>query len=117
MTNYIWVTTQREMIHKYPDAPEEVAFLRNEHRHLFKFKVYISVQHNDREIEFILFKRFVEEIIDRMKQNLLQKSCEMISDYLFERINKKYPNREIKIEVSEDGENGSEYYYEKNHKV
>ena len=47
----------------------------------------------------------------------------MISNYLAEKIRETYSGRDIKIEVSEDGENGSEYYYPKtckiefNHKV
>jgi len=43
MTNYIWITTQKAMFHKYPDAPDEVSFLRNEHRHMFHFKIYLEV--------------------------------------------------------------------------
>jgi len=44
------------------------------------------------------------------EQNCLSldyKSCEMMSDELYETIKAKYPDREIWIEVSEDGENGS----------
>lgn len=102
MTNYIWITTQREMFHKYPDAPDGVEFLRNWHRHIFHFRVSIEVEHNDRDIEFILFKRYCEDIIKTMNNDLKAKSCEMISNYLAEKIQKDYPNRKIKIEVSED---------------
>ena len=111
MTNYIWVTAQRAMIHQYPDAPEGVEFLKNAHRHMFKFKVSIEVMHNDRDIEFILFKQFVEKILVSLDADLKEKSCEMISDYLYYEINAKHPNRNIIIEVSEDGENGSLYEY------
>ena len=62
-TNYIWITTSMEGFHAYPDAPDEVAFLRNRHRHLFHFRVYIEVFHDDREIEFFMFKRDVEKMI------------------------------------------------------
>jgi len=34
------------------------------------------------------------------------KSCEMIADDLYGMIAIKYPNRDVQIEVSEDGENG-----------
>jgi len=111
MTNYIWITAQREMIHKYPMAPDEVSFLRNEHRHIFHFKVYIQVNHDDRDVEFIIFKRFIQDVLSDMNKNLDIKSCEMISDYIHKSITKKYPGRHIKIEVSEDGENGSLYEY------
>ena len=40
------------------------------------------------------------------KLQLDYKSCEMIADDLYEQILQKYPNREIWVEVSEDGENG-----------
>lgn len=103
--NYIWITTQFEGFHKYPDAPEEVSFLREIHRHIFHVKVWIEIFHDDRDIEFILFKRFINSIIK--EKNLDYKSCEMISDDLYREIADKYPNRKIKIEISEDSENGS----------
>ena len=56
----IWVTFQKEGIHKYPDAPKEVEFLKYPHRHIFKFKVAIEVFHGDRDIEFFIFKRWLE---------------------------------------------------------
>lgn len=107
----IWITTQFEGFHKYPDAPEDVAFLKNLHRHIMKLKVWISVKHNDRDIEFFQFKRFVESLI---KDNSFDyKSLEMISDGLYALIIKKYSDREIWIEISEDGENGSFKEYTK----
>ena len=39
------------------------------------------------------------------------KSCEMISDELYMYIANRYPNRDIEITVSEDGENGATIYY------
>jgi hypothetical protein len=115
----IWVTFRKEGIHKYPAALEDpnlktgdeydVSFLGYPHRHIFHFRVWISVQHNDRDIEFIQFKRWLEGLYSG-KQNTLQldyKSCEMMSDELYEVIKAKYPDREVWIEVSEDGENGS----------
>ncbi len=112
MKRNIFVTFQKEGIHKYPDAPEGVEFLRNEHRHMFHFKVIIEVFHNDRDIEFILFKRELEGLYnqnDRQTQALELdfKSCEMMAEALYSYINKTYPNRDVMIEVSEDGENGA----------
>jgi hypothetical protein len=104
-TNMIWITTQFEGFHHYPNAPEGVEFLQLEHRHMFKLKVWIQVFHNDRDIEFILFKRFIDGLIKNGQLN--HKSCEMISDDLHGQIRNSYPNRTIWIEVSEDGENGN----------
>lgn len=111
----IWVTFQREGIHKYPAAATDpnltdVSFLANEHRHIFHFKVAIEVTHNDRDIEFIQFKRWLEYLYQGTLQ-LNYKSCEMICDDLYEVIATRYPDRFVEITVSEDGENGATITY------
>ena len=113
-TAMIWVTFQKEGIHKYPAAAdiEGVEFLQYPHRHIFQFKVWIEVFHDDRDIEFILFKRWLESLYSDSILTLDYKSCEMISDDLYEQIVVQYPNRSVHIEVSEDGENGSFIKYE-----
>jgi hypothetical protein len=113
----IWVTFQKEGMHKYPAAltdpnlatgdEYDVSFLGYPHRHIFHFKVWISVTHDDRDIEFIQFKRWLLNLYKDATLSLDYKSCEMMSGDLFDVISKKYPNREVWIEVSEDGENGS----------
>jgi hypothetical protein len=118
----IWVTFTKEGIHKYPaalDDPElatgdeyDVSFLGYPHRHTFHFKVQIQVTHNDRDIEFIQFKRWLENLY---KEDLLQldyKSCEMIADDLYLQINNKYPGRFVVINVAEDNENGCQIEYQ-----
>jgi hypothetical protein len=114
----IWVTFQKEGIHKYPAALEEprlqdVSFLGYPHRHIFHFRVSIDVYHNDRDIEFIQFKRWLESLYTG-EQNCLSleyKSCEMMADDLYLRIADRYPNRNVIINVSEDNENGCEIHY------
>ncbi len=113
----IWVTFRKEGIHKYPAAltdpslatgdEYDVSFLGHPHRHIFHFRVWIGVTHNDRDIEFIQFKRWLEKLYNESTLTLDYKSCEMMSDELYDTISAKYPGREIWIEVSEDGENGS----------
>lgn len=116
-STYIWVKFQKEGIHKYPaaltdpalatgDPLTDVSFLGYPHRHIFHFKVSIRVEHTDRDIEFIQFKRWLESLYEGTLV-LDYKSCEMISDDLAEQIDRKYPGRKFEIEVSEDGENGS----------
>jgi hypothetical protein len=68
--------------------------------------VWIDVFHNDRDIEFIQFKRWLENLYSSGTLALDYKSCEMMADDLYIRIAERYPEREVKIEVSEDGENG-----------
>lgn len=108
----IWVTFQKEGIHCYPDAPEGVEFLKHPHRHMFHFRVGIQVFHDDRELEFILFKRELEALYAEETLQLDYKSCEMMSEDLAKYIIEKYPNRFLEIEVSEDGENGCKVTYD-----
>jgi hypothetical protein len=113
----IWVTFRKEGMHKYPAAltdsnlatgdEYDVSFLGYPHRHIFHFKVWIGVTHDDRDIEFIQFKRWLENLYKEGTLQLDYKSCEMMSGDLFDTISAKYPGREVWIEVSEDGENGS----------
>ena len=114
----IWVTFQKEGIHKYPAALEDpkladVSFLGYPHRHTFHFRVSISVFHNDRDIEFIQFKRWLEGLYSNSNAvlELDYKSCEMIADDLYRQINLRYPGRHVIISVSEDDENGCEIVY------
>lgn len=109
---FIFVTFQKEGIHCYPDAPTGVEFLKNPHRHMFHFRVEIEVFHDDRDIEFILFKRELEGLYaDDGILELDYCSCEMLSDALSGYIHQEYPDRDLKIEISEDGENGSVSFY------
>ena len=107
----IWVTFQKEGIHKYPNAPDEVEFLRYPHRHIFKFKVQIEVYNDDRDIEFFIFKRWLESLYTDDTLELDYKSCEMIADDLAKEIKDKYSGRWLAIDVSEDGENGCHIEY------
>jgi hypothetical protein len=69
------------------------------------------VFHDDRDIEFIQFKRWLENLYNQGTLELNHRSCEMISDDLYQQIRTKFPGRFVEIEVSEDGENGSLIYY------
>lgn len=104
----IWVTWARHGIHRYPDAPSEVAYLSNLHRHLFKFKVTVSVQHDDREIEFHMLQNWCMSLYGSGELALDFQSCEMIARGLLSRLVDKYGhNRYYEVEVSEDGECGA----------
>ena len=119
----IWVTFRREGIHCYPAAATDpklntageydVSFLASPHRHIFHFRVSIDVFHNDRDIEFIQFKRWLESLYNGSNSvlELDFKSCEMIADDLYLQIADRYPNRNVSIQVAEDGENGCLIHY------
>jgi hypothetical protein len=104
---YIAVTTDFEATHRYPLAPEGVDFLRYPHRHIFRVRAQIRVTHDDRELEFILVKRFLTKRIREVwdGKDLGQFSCEMMCDQIYSWLVEKYGQREMTIEVSEDGEN------------
>jgi hypothetical protein len=113
----IWVTFRKEGIHRYPAAATDpalatgdeydVSFLGVPHRHIFHFRVWIDVLHNDRDIEFIQFKRWLENLYKDGILALDYKSCEMMSDDLYVQIATRFPDRAVWIEVAEDGENGA----------
>ena len=142
----IWVTFQREGIHRYPAAATDpklatgdeydVSFLASPHRHIFHFRVSIAVLHDDRDIEFIQFKRWLlsmyspsgslgselsnrtvshnqdgTELAPASRLELNNRSCEMIAEELYHKIAQRYPDRDIEIEVSEDNENGCRIRY------
>jgi hypothetical protein len=113
-SNYrmIWVSFSRVGFHAYPDAPAATAYLRQQHRHKFMFRVWIEVWHNDREIEFHAFLEWLEGLYDRGRLQLTNQSCESIADHLHQLISSAYPGRCVWIEVSEDGENGCFLRYE-----
>ena len=119
----IWVTFQKEGIHKYPAAltdpnlatvdEYDVSFLGYPHRHIFHFKVSIEVFHDDRDIEFIQFKRWLENLYKGAILVLDFKSCEMIAEDLYSQIAARYPGRAVWIDVSEDEENGCHIQFNK----
>jgi hypothetical protein len=110
---FIWVTFQKEGIHQYPNAPEGVEFLKHPHRHIFHFRVQLEVFHDDREVEFILFKRELEALYGSSTLKLFNMSCEMIADEVANYVTKKYPGRDLVVSISEDNENGTVSYYPK----
>tara|TARA_B110001454_G_scaffold103426_1_gene97442 strand:- start:105 stop:497 length:393 start_codon:yes stop_codon:yes gene_type:complete len=113
----VWVTFQKEGVHLYPAAKDDpalatggwddVSFLGVAHRHIFHFRVAIDVFHDDRDIEFIQFKRWLESLYATDILELNHRSCEMIAEELAQEIHNKYPKRSITISVAEDNENGA----------
>lgn len=104
---YIKIRTEFEGFHHYPKAGSidpRIGFLENEHRHIFKVEVKISVTHLDRELEFFLVKWALNDFIKGGDMN--HKSCEMIAtDILNNHLIPQYGNnRYYEITVSEDGE-------------
>ena len=107
INTYIKVRTEFEGRHFYPkagDIDSRIEFLENEHRHLFKVEVKISVNHLDRDLEFFLVKWALKDFC--FSGNMNHKSCEMIGmDILNDHLIPKYgKDRYYEVVVSEDGE-------------
>jgi hypothetical protein len=116
---WIEVSFQKEGIHKYPAALDDpkladVSFLGYPHRHIFHFYVSLEVEHNDRDVEFILFKRELENLFETGTMQCDYKSCEMLSEDLINYIQENYPKRDITVKVYEDNENGAILEYSRN---
>ena len=106
---FISVKLQREFVHSYPDAPEEVSFLRESHRHMLHIQAEIEVFSDDRELEFIIVKRDLDSFLDTLNLTTSSKrSCEMVGRLILNYLTEEYgENRDVNITVSEDGENGA----------
>ena len=104
MKTFIFITTTFSAVHCWPDCPfDEVVFLQSPHRHLFHVRMEKEVFHDNRDVEFIMFKNKVEDWIktNYCYKNLGHKSCEMMARQLMEVFDCDL------VEVSEDGENGA----------
>ncbi len=104
----VFCTLQVEGTHNWPDCPfDEVAYLRNPHRHMFHIKAYKEVTHSNRDVEFIMLKHKIQDyFVDTYygEKNLCTfgaKSCEMIAEELINEFDLS------RCEVSEDNENGA----------
>lgn len=113
---FIVVKNTFEGIHYYPQAPDEVKYLRQPHRHIFHIESEIEVFHDDRELEFIMVKHRIDEFFD-LYSELKSMSCEMIANKLQRHLKTMYPlpaeykingrdTRIVNVKVFEDGENG-----------
>ena len=101
-------------MHNWPDAGvhfPEVKFLADLHRHKWFITAKKQVNHDDRDVEFIMFKR---DIIDFLKDEYYDslsrthefgsKSCEMLAKEIMKEFDCVY------VSVFEDNENGAEVY-------
>jgi len=114
---FIYTTFQKEGYHYFPGADSDpvyatgdrfdVSHLATRHFHYFNFKVWVEVKHSNRDIEFIQMRRWIDDQYSNGSLELNHQSCEMLSDALFEKLTEKYPDMEIRIDISEEGINGS----------
>jgi hypothetical protein len=109
ITKQIYVTTSFAGHHCWPEAPDEVSFLRTLHRHKFGVVVFASVDHADRQIEFFMFQNRVNTLLGAVLLPTLRKnphmSCEMMAELILLSLRKEGFNVTC-VHVNEDGENG-----------
>jgi hypothetical protein len=108
---YIIVSLQIEGLHNWPEARTmipEMGFLADIHRHIFHIKATKLVDHDDRDIEIILFKRKIFDWLhvqfDKTRIgvcNFGPRSCETIARLIADEFDCSA------VEVLEDNENGS----------
>ena len=110
-TTAVIVKLSIDACHNFPAAKElfpEVAFLSDRHRHMFHFKVCKKVYHDDRDVEFIMFKRDILAYLSDKYYDVTTRthefgsmSCEMLGKEIFNQFDCKW------VEVWEDEENGA----------
>lgn len=120
---------RQEYFHLWREAPEDLDYLRQKHRHELHIRVELEVFGFDREIEFIALKDelylFLQRVISgrepinvsdehtewaRLHERIFcnEASCEEIAFVLRGHLRRTYGiNRVGKVEVLEDGENGA----------
>lgn len=105
---YILIRTSFEGFHRWPDAPNEAAWLRESHRHIFHVELHVPVMHDGRDIEFILAKRELDAFLVQFAAMLDTESCESIAASIIHFASHRWPRVGMyACEVSEDGENGA----------
>ena len=103
--------TTLDFLHCYKNAPEQVSYLRNMHRHLLHIEITLQVYEVDREIEFYMLKDYVDDklCMHTFNENA---SCEEVAAYIMKCITDKYgENRFRQVKVQEDN-NGYATYTE-----
>lgn len=113
-TTSIIVRAQASGFHCYENAPDEVAFLREVHRHVFHVEAELEVYHDDRELEFFLVQRELKRLLEEALGSLPlhARSCERIARTIQQRLFRLYSTqgketRAVAVYVSEDNENGA----------
>ena len=104
-----------DFVHKYATAPKAVEYLRQPHRHMFHYEVELEVFHDDRELEFIMVKHSIDELLKtRYEQWPETFSCEQMANFIGFYLLRTYGrHRYACVSIFEDNENGARVYHEK----
>lgn len=91
-----------EGVHCWPDAEGWAQFLRDPHRHMFHVEAAKAVEHDDRQIEILAFRREMARYCNSTFCGPHTMSCEMMARRLMSEF------RLSRCRVLEDNENGAE---------
>lgn len=118
---FVYTQFQKEGYHYFPEASSDpkyatgdyldVSHLGTRHFHYFNFKVWVEVNHHNRDIEFIQLRRWIENKYSSGALELNNASCEMLGQSLINILKAEYPNLEIRVDISEEGINGAYLEY------
>lgn len=104
------VSFQFESFHCWPNAPEVHSYLGRSHRHIFHVEAAASVVGMNREVEFIVMKRILQnktmERYVNTPSNPHPESCEMMANWLLHEMYRSGYSPEW-VKVSEDNENAA----------
>lgn len=102
--------------HFWKNAPNEVAFLRQPHDHIFFVEAEIEIKELDRELEFFMVRRNIDNFLNNFRDygrgQSFEYSCEQLATFIIEYLKTKYGEREYIVTVSEDNFNAGRVYYE-----
>lgn len=104
MTTEIIIQYAAEGFHYWPGASGRREYLGQRHRHLFRIRVGMPVDHDDREVELHDFLDFCKALWPGPE--LGSWSCEMLAREMGKEIERRY-GRLCWVEVYEDGEVGA----------
>jgi hypothetical protein len=105
-TTKITVSFSFEGVHLFENAAGKYAFLAYPHRHLFIGKFTTTVEHNDREIEFLEFREALLNFVHSWGIDLGRRSCEDMCHEILDWFQTTY-DRWAEVSIFEDGENGA----------
>ncbi len=104
----IWASVRFEWdsIHRWPDAPDQIAILRNLHRHKFYFQVDVQQFGEDRDIEYLMFQDEIKKWVKAQPWPEYT-SCEMFASRIKYWLEHSLSGeRLVRVSVYEDNENG-----------
>lgn len=108
----VWCTTSFTGWHRWKNAPDEVAYLSEYHRHKFGVKAAVFVTHDNRQAEFHTLQTRVDAILGAdYYMRHFEYSCEQLAAMIGSQLERLYGYKPAWVEVDEDSECGARVYW------